>query len=351
MTTAHEVLSQLLSPVQADVLEGAGKHAWANGAGTLAAVLGADPGLEGTEARLVMPDELLAEFSEAHIALSLAVSTEEDQAALAYVVVPTAAAAAFFDSTADDPEDQQRQTMVVVSTVIGQLLQTLNATTFENSPTGLVLSVDDIVAGGMETALQEMDEPCLYLLLTLELGRPLPVALVLGGTFLDIVSGGIDTFSLANTGAGDANVADADSFEPAVVRSSAFTDPVSEPSAGSLGGERAPTPISAAPKAQRAQFGPISEPVLPPPPSNIDLLADLQMRVSVELGRTRMSVSDVLALGAGSVVELDRLAGEPVDILVNDRIVARGEVVVVDENFGVRVVEVLARSRDLGKAI
>jgi flagellar motor switch protein FliN/FliY len=56
-----------------------------------------------------------------------------------------------------------------------------------------------------------------------------------------------------------------------------------------------------------------------------------------------MTVSDVLGLGPGSVVELDRLAGEPVDILVNDRLIARGEVVVVDENFGVRIVEVVRR--------
>lgn len=354
MTTAHDVLSQLLSPVQADVLEGAATNAWTNGAATLAAVLGQAPGVAEADARLVMPDELMAEFAEPHIALSLAVSTDEEQGALAYVVVPTSAAAMFFDSTADDPEDQQRQTMVVVSTVVGQILQAINGATFANSPTGLVLTVDDIVAGGMESVLPEMDEPCLYLSLTLDLVRPLPVALVLGGTFLDIVSAGIDTFGAGADALPSANQSDSfgvDSFEPAVVRSTAFTEPAPESTGDEPRVERAPTPISAAPKAQRAQFGPISEPVLPPPPSNIDLLADLQMRVSVELGRTRMSVSDVLALGAGSVVELDRLAGEPVDILVNDRIVARGEVVVVDENFGVRVVEVLARSRDLGKAL
>ncbi|MPZ98552.1 MAG: flagellar motor switch protein FliN [Dehalococcoidia bacterium] len=72
---------------------------------------------------------------------------------------------------------------------------------------------------------------------------------------------------------------------------------------------------------------------------------DVQMRVSVELGRSSMSVEDVLALGPGSVVELNKLAGEPVDILVNDRLIARGEVVVVDENFGVRVTEIISPRR------
>ncbi len=73
---------------------------------------------------------------------------------------------------------------------------------------------------------------------------------------------------------------------------------------------------------------------------NIDLLLDINMKVSVELGRTRMAVRDVLGLSSGSVVELDRQAGEPVDILINDRLVARGEVVVIDDRFGVRVTDI-----------
>lgn len=74
----------------------------------------------------------------------------------------------------------------------------------------------------------------------------------------------------------------------------------------------------------------------------LDLILDVAMRVSVELGRSVMTVQELLALGPGSVVELDKLAGEPVDILVNDRLIARGEVVMVDENFGVRVTDILS---------
>ena len=81
-------------------------------------------------------------------------------------------------------------------------------------------------------------------------------------------------------------------------------------------------------------------------PSSIDMILDVSLRVTVELGRSNLTVQEVLALGPGSVVELNKLAGEPVDILINDRPIARGEVVVVDENFGVRVTEVLSpRSR------
>jgi flagellar motor switch protein FliN/FliY len=73
----------------------------------------------------------------------------------------------------------------------------------------------------------------------------------------------------------------------------------------------------------------------------LDLLADVEMQVTAELGRTRMTVRDLLALTPGSVVELDRLAGSPVDVLVNGTLVARGEVVVIDEEFGVRISEII----------
>jgi flagellar motor switch protein FliN len=77
------------------------------------------------------------------------------------------------------------------------------------------------------------------------------------------------------------------------------------------------------------------------PSNNIDLLLDVSMRVTVELGRTRMPLSQILELQHGSVVELDRLAGDAVDIFVNDTMIARGEVVIVDDKFGVRITEMV----------
>ena len=85
------------------------------------------------------------------------------------------------------------------------------------------------------------------------------------------------------------------------------------------------------------------------PSSNIELLMDVSMRVTVELGRTRMQLAQILELQHGSVVELDRLAGDPVDIIVNDCMVARGEVVIVDDKFGVRITEMVSPNKS-GKA-
>ncbi|MEM9252682.1 MAG: flagellar motor switch protein FliN [Planctomycetota bacterium] len=81
----------------------------------------------------------------------------------------------------------------------------------------------------------------------------------------------------------------------------------------------------------------------PPPadPEGIDLLNDVELDVTVELGRTEMLVEDVLKLGEGSVVELEKLAGDPVDVYVNGRLVARGEVLVLNDNFCIRVSEIV----------
>ena len=79
----------------------------------------------------------------------------------------------------------------------------------------------------------------------------------------------------------------------------------------------------------------------PSPAASIDLLSDVNLNVKIELGRTRLLVEDVLKLGEGAVVELDKLAGDPVDIYVNERHVARGEVLVLNDNFCIRVSEIL----------
>lgn len=75
---------------------------------------------------------------------------------------------------------------------------------------------------------------------------------------------------------------------------------------------------------------------------NLDLILDIPLRVTVELGRTKMVVSDLLNLGQGSVIELSKLAGEPMEVLVNDKLVARGEAVVVNEKFGVRLTDIIS---------
>jgi flagellar motor switch protein FliN/FliY len=85
------------------------------------------------------------------------------------------------------------------------------------------------------------------------------------------------------------------------------------------------------------------------PSRRLELLLDVPLDVSVELGRSRVSIQDLLALGPGSVVELDKIAGEPLDILVNDRLVARGEAVVVNDKFGVRITDIVSQSERIAR--
>ncbi|MGE0633927.1 MAG: flagellar motor switch protein FliN [Pseudobdellovibrionaceae bacterium] len=75
---------------------------------------------------------------------------------------------------------------------------------------------------------------------------------------------------------------------------------------------------------------------------NLALILDIPLRVAVELGRTKMPVSELLNLGQGSVIELNKLAGEPMEVLVNDKLIARGEAVVVNEKFGVRLTDIIS---------
>ena len=95
------------------------------------------------------------------------------------------------------------------------------------------------------------------------------------------------------------------------------------------------------PEAAKAFVMPSVSTPAPGSEGNIEMLMDVPMNVRVELGRTRMYVEDILRLGDGAVVELDKLAGDPVDVLVNEKLVARGEILVLNENFCVRITEIV----------
>ncbi len=134
---------------------------------------------------------------------------------------------------------------------------------------------------------------------------------------------------------------DAGGEAPAPTNDPAATEQTAPDSAGQEDSARAATP----------ELAPDTAPFEPPPfdsgvhtdhTSQLDMLDDVELEVKVELGRTEMYIEDVLGLGAGSVVELDKGAGDPVDILVNERLVARGEVLVLNDSFCVRINDILS---------
>lgn len=115
-----------------------------------------------------------------------------------------------------------------------------------------------------------------------------------------------------------------------------LTDGEDAPPANPFGELVPPVNIPGSSNAANAAAGAI-------PPDGLELLLDIPLEVSVELGRVKMQIREVVDLGAGSIVEIDKAAGEPVDVLVNGRLVARGEVVVIEDNFGVRITEILSQ--------
>ncbi len=107
-------------------------------------------------------------------------------------------------------------------------------------------------------------------------------------------------------------------------------------------------PETPAPTATPMAFNPFAEPE-EPTERNLDLLLDIPLEVSVELGRVNLAVRELLEIGTGSIIELHKTAGEPVEVLVNGKLIARGEVVVVEDNFAVRITEILSPAERVQK--
>lgn len=101
--------------------------------------------------------------------------------------------------------------------------------------------------------------------------------------------------------------------------------------------------MTTAPEVKPAAFSPLTKSADIGSRNGVDLLMDVQLNVAVELGRAQLHVRDILGLGPGAVVELDKHSGEPVEVVVNGKLLARGEVVLIDENFGVRITEIVSK--------
>ena len=99
---------------------------------------------------------------------------------------------------------------------------------------------------------------------------------------------------------------------------------------------------AASPSPTPASFPSLDGGRAAPAPRNIDFILDIPMQVTVQVGSTKMIIRELLQLGQGSVIELEKLAGEPMEVLVNNKLVARGEVVVVNEKFGIRLTDVIS---------
>ena len=134
---------------------------------------------------------------------------------------------------------------------------------------------------------------------------------------------------------------DLDTFDAEKEMQEALAQEAAGKSAGSVQTSVQPSVKTAAPPAISDSVGSQD--------SNLDRILDIPLVLSAQLGNTRMLIKDLLQLGPGSIVELDKLAGEPLEVLVNERLVARGEVVMVNEKFGIRLTDVISPTERVKK--
>ena len=300
---------------------------------------------------------LEAEFAEIpHVAIDLALTASAGRFAAA-MLVPLADLGGLLSIETGEERmadaDFANAQLQVISGAAREYFDLLGMTLFQDQFAGVEIvpanaRVGDapttvgLVYGGASGEVVRID-----LGMSLPTGEPVGVTLLLPQAFLDVFGGMVS---------GDAR-------EPAPLRpaTAGAASDVGGPFGLSSDADDLPGADNVSPFRAAGTFGATTHedvdvhPVRFPPLSEparmsserraLELIMDVSMRVTVELGRASLTVEDVLGLGPGSVVELNKLAGEPVDVMVNEQLIARGEVVVVDENFGVRVTEIVSPRR------
>ncbi|MBO1017550.1 flagellar motor switch protein FliN [Achromobacter sp. SD115] len=139
-----------------------------------------------------------------------------------------------------------------------------------------------------------------------------------------------------------------DDWAAAMAEQTASAAPAAQPAAAPAPAPAAPPAASAAQSAAQSVFKPLAG-ATAGAGADIDLIMDVPVQLTVELGRTRLTIKNLLQLGQGSVVELDGLAGEPMDIFVNGYLIAQGEVVVVEDKYGIRLTDIITPSERINR--
>ncbi|MEE8422040.1 MAG: flagellar motor switch protein FliN [Dehalococcoidia bacterium] len=310
-----------------------------------------------------------------HVGLELRVSLSETEAHLAGVLIPLDGLSALLkvDASAEQMADADFASAQIetISASARELLDHLSVTVVPGELTGAEVTLSearlgqvDFTMGMIADVAQNATPVRIDLTLSLPDGGTASLSLIVPGELLGRIAGSVVGAAAGGEATDDAA---AEPQAPGTLGTdptnvTPFPAPPGAPAADAMpsfppldaGGEPAFPPLGAAAEGGAAPDGdapvhPVRFPELTESEAlgafqqrSIDMLMDVSMKVTVELGRSSMTIESVLGLGPGSVVELNKLAGEPVDVLINERLIARGEVVVVDENFGVRVTEIVS---------
>jgi len=353
----------------ADALEGAASVVREQMLTGLESLTTSRPALSGISFGSADAPSLAAEFAEIpHVVLDLALVVASGDRFAGAVIVPLSDLGGLLgiETGAERMADADfaNAQMQVISGATREYFDLLGMTLFQDQLRGLeVVPADVRVDDAAPSLVQVSDSGAVVRIdlgLTLPSGEPTGLTVLLPQSFLDSVG------VMLEGAAGSAEVAQ----EPTPLRATSTGAPAGVGIGRSSERDTAPFGLDSdlmgdvenVPPFRPAgtygagaredvevhpvRFPPLSEPAhLSSERRALELIMDVSMRVTVELGRASLTVEDVLGLGPGSVVELNKLAGEPVDVMVNDQLIARGEVVVVDENFGVRVTEIVSPRR------
>jgi flagellar motor switch protein FliN len=228
------------------------------------------------------------------------------------------------DGSAPYEEDHKDAIVELTNQILGAVTSTFG-TTYEAQVNVSTPAIEDFKADG--AGLNPADSVAVDLIMKVEEVREIKFAIIMPNSTAS------DLCEISGKGGGQAGTA-----SPAGGPTTGGESDAAGFDFGEAGG--APLQNFAQPSGKlandrSAQFSSTGNP-------QMDMLLDVTLQVAIELGRTEMSIKKILELGPGSIIELNRMAGEPVDLLVNDKVIAKGEVVVVDENFGIRIVKLIS---------
>lgn len=335
--------SAAFSSADSDALAGFEREALGNLAGVINAMTGFEYVLDAVEVASVSADELAALLGE-DLIYDIPVTIGSDTQHL-LVLEPMFAKQVAAALTGGDPGGSDNALSELEISAVSEVVSTVNGTYMTNVASTLKLPTN----AGASTIC---DVGAAAGILGTGGGVMVTLKLSQGGEGTSLVRH-ILPASLAQTVLGVIRPVAAPSPAPAAAlaqKSAASPAPGATPAAGGLppqpSGNLAPASASYAPAAF-SQLGPAPMPDIEM--RNLDLLLDVPLTITVELGKTTVPIRQILEYGQGSLIALDKLAGEPIDLLVNGKYFARGEVVVIDENFGVRLTSILSPTERLSQ--
>lgn len=354
-SSQEENFDDILSDMEKDTLGEIGNMSFGSAATALSALLGQKVDITTPTTSVISREKLVDEFVQPYVAVQVEYTVGLTGSNLLVIKQSDAAIIADLMLGGDGTEPNQDLSEIHLSAVQEAMNQMMGSaatsmSTIFNKKVDISPPTTDIMDISLDKGTEHIPEesPLIRVSFNLKVGELID-SNIMQLFQIDFAKGLVADLEKAMMGGGDEEEEDI----PAVDLSAPVQEPTPQPQqpVQQQPVQQAP-PVAPPPvqqqqpvNVQQPQFANFEAPQLNEEEThNLNLLMDIPLEVTVELGRTQRSVKEILEMSSGSIIELDKLAGEPVDILVNNRYIAKGEVVVIDENFGVRITDILSQA-------